>query len=233
MKTLKLFLAATALLALAASPALAAEPGTWTLRAGVGTVQPQSNNLTFSDGVDTLRVDVDSATAMTLSATYMFTENWGFDILAATPFSHDINAAVVLGGPGPGPNISPFAKIAETKQLPPTFSIQYHFIPDGTFQPFVGLGMNWTTFFDTKVSSDLAAEGITDLKLDDSIGLAAQVGADWNISDNWLVNLDVRWVKIESDASLTMTVPAPAQVLDIGKVSVDPWVYAINLGYRF
>lgn len=233
MKLSKLLLAGTALLALVASPVLASEPGTWTLRAGVGTVQPESNNLTFSDGVDTLRVDVDSGTAMTLSATYMFSENWGFDILAATPFSHDINAAVVLGGPGPGPNITPFVKIAETKQLPPTFSVQYHFVPDGTFQPFVGLGFNWTTFFDTKVSPDLAAQGITDLDLDDSFGLAAQIGADWNINDNWLVNFDVRWINIESDAKLTATVPAPAEVLEIGTVTVDPWVYAINLGYRF
>lgn len=228
MKTIKLLLVATALLAIAASPALASEPGKWTLRAGVGVVDPESNNLTFSDGADTLSIDVDSATAMTLSATYMFNENWGFDILAATPFSHDINASLVVAAPEPQ---SESMKIAETKQLPPTFSIQYHFVPDGKFQPFIGLGMNWTTFFDTELSQDLIDEGITKLELDDSFGVAAQVGADWYVSDKWLLNFDVRWINIESDAALYGA--APGEVAEIGTVTVDPWVYAINLGYQF
>lgn len=228
MKTIKMLLVATALLALAASPALASEPGKWTLRTGIGMVEPESNNLTFTDGADTLRVDVDSGTAMTFSATYMFNENWAFDVLAATPFSHDINASLI--GAGPGIDGIP-VKIAETKQLPPTFSLQYHFVPEGKFQPFVGLGMNWTTFFDTKLSQDLVDQGITKMKLDDSFGVAAQVGADWYLSDRWLLNLDVRWINIESDATLYGV--APDEIADIGKVTIDPWVYAINLGYQF
>ena len=41
----------------------------------------------------------------------------------------------------PGPGTS-FVKIGETKHLPPTFSFQYHFLPDGQFQPYAGLGLN-------------------------------------------------------------------------------------------
>ena len=231
MKIFTLSLAATALLAATVSPALGAEPGTWKLRAGVGVVSPDSDNLTTGLGGDTLIIDVDDGTAMTLSATYMFSEHWAFDILASTPFSHDINAQVITSvDPGFTPNP---IKIAETKHLPPTFSVQYHFIPDASFQPFVGLGLNWTTFFDTSVDPGLAAAGITDLELDDSFGLAAQVGADWMINDNWLLNLDVRWINIESDAALVGPVAAPTNALDIGTVKIDPWVYAINLGYSF
>jgi len=231
MKALRIVLAATALLSFVAAPLFAAEPGTWKLRAGVGTVAPESSNLTTDLGNDTLVIDVDDGTALTLSATYMITEHWAFDILAASPFSHDINARVIASvDPGFSPNSF---KVAETKHLPPTFSFQYHFIPDGTIQPFVGLGLNWTTFFDTKIDPALAAGGITDLKLDDSFGIAAQLGADWMLNDNWLINVDVRWINIETDAALSGPAFAPATSVDIGTVAIDPWVYAINVGYSF
>jgi outer membrane protein len=231
MKTSRLLLAATTLLTFVASPLLAAEPGTWKLRAGVGTVAPESNNLTTDLGGDTLVIDVDDGTALTLSATYMFTEHWAFDILASSPFSHDITATVIASV-DPGFSTNP-VKIAETKHLPPTFSVQYHFMPDGQFQPFVGLGVNWTTFFDTKVDPALAAGGITGLDLDDSFGIAAQIGADLMLSDRWLVNLDVRWINIETDAALSGEAFAPATKVDIGTVTIDPWVYAVNVGYSF
>ncbi len=57
-------------------------------------VDPKSDNLVDSDGVDTIKVQVDSGTSLTLSGTYMFTRNWAFDILAAYPFSHDIKLNV-------------------------------------------------------------------------------------------------------------------------------------------
>jgi len=104
-------------------------------------------------------------------------------------------------------------------------------MPAANFQPYVGVGVNWTTFFDTKLISEMADEGIDRLKLDDSIGVAAQVGGDWSINNNWLFNLDVRWLNIESDA--TLIGPALDGEAKVGKVKIDPWVYSLNLGYRF
>ena len=226
MRSLKYLLAVTALLTLLASPALAYEPGEWILRAGAGSVQPESDNLTFVDAGESIVIDVDNSTAMTLSATYMFNRNWAFDLLASTPFKHDITATVQI------PDSSPeMAKIADTKQLPPTVSFQYHFAPDATFQPYLGLGVNYTNFYDTRLVSEMSEVGVDKLSLDDSFGLAAQLGGDWAISDNWLFNLDVRWINIESD--VTVEGPDFDGAEQIGKVKVDPWMYAVNLGYRF
>lgn len=230
MKTIKYLLLAAGLFVLAAAPALANEPGTWILRGGVGTVQPDSQNLFFELGEESIEIDVDSATSMTLSGTYMFTENWAFDVLASWPFQHDIKATVEYLEPDIG-LVSETMRIGDTKHLPPTFSVQYHFMPEANFQPYVGLGVNWTTFFDTKLVSELADEGIEKLKLDDSFGIAAQIGGDWLISDSWLFNLDVRWLNIESDA--TLVGPALDGEAKVGTVTIDPWVYAVNLGYRF
>ena len=214
MKHLSKLLIAASLLSIAALPAQAYEAGQWILRGGIGTVAPKSDNLNLSDAVDTITVDVDDGTSLTLSGTYMLSKNWAFDVLASWPFNHDIELAV--NGVA--------AKIAETDHLPPTFSIQYHFMPDATWQPYAGLGVNWTTFFSTDTISDLSSQGI-ELDLDDSIGLAAQVGADFALNDRWLINVDLRWINIETDATLDGDA--------VGTVEIDPWVYSINLGYRF
>jgi outer membrane protein len=227
MKSSKYLLAAGALLALVTSPALAYEAGTWVLRAGVGVVAPDSDNLVVDDGIDTITVNVDDGTSLTLMGTYMFSPNWGFDVLASWPFNHDINVSIT---DNVDPGFDPVsAKIAETDHLPPTFSLQYHFLPDGTFQPYVGAGINWTTFFNTDVEQALVDLGIEDIDLEDSFGLALQVGADFMLGDRWLVNFDLRWIDIESDLEAT----ALGVSGELGTVKIDPWVYSLNLGYRF
>jgi len=213
MKSSKYVLVAGALLALVASPALAYEAGTWVLRAGVGVVAPDSDNLVLDP--DTI-IDVDDGTSLTLMGTYMFSRHWGFDILASWPFNHDIK----LGG----------TKIAETDHLPPTFSMQYHFLPDSTIQPYVGAGVNYTTFFSTDIEPVLTdLTGITDIDLDDSFGLALQLGADWTFGNRWLLNVDLRWIDIESDLTASDGVDSS----ELGTVKIDPFVYSINIGYTF
>jgi len=229
---LKVGIAAVLCFALA-GPAIAHEAGQWILRAGAGQVAPKSNNLseTVEDGGATIGValDVDAATSLTLMGTYMFTPNWAFDVLASWPFKHDVNGNISVDD-GVNPVESFSAKIAEVEHLPPTFSVQYHFSPDAQFQPYVGLGVNYTTFTSEKFT-EVVVDGENlgtlgdSLSLDDSFGVAAQLGADWVFSNNWLVNFDLRWINIESD----MTVDG----LAIGTVKIDPWVYSINVGYRF
>ncbi|MDX1498943.1 MAG: OmpW family outer membrane protein [Woeseiaceae bacterium] len=239
MRYVKHTLAATALLAFAAGPALAYDEGTWLFRGGVGTIQPKSDN--YEENLDgaTVGIDVANGTSMTLTGTYMFSRNWALDVLASLPFTHDIDA--VISEPGLG---TASVRIGETKHLPPTVSIQYHFAPDAKFQPYFGAGINWTTFFDSKLTGEFVAfmadEGldVDKLKLDDSLGLALQVGGDWQISDQWLLNIDVRYIDIETDTAmvgtgLDETHPDERVALDIGTVEIDPWIYSINLGYRF
>lgn len=216
MRQLWKFVAGIAVISLLAIPAQAHEKGDWILRAGVGSVDPKSTS--FSDPVDDVAVKVDSGTSLVLSGTYMMTDNWAFDILAAWPFKHDIN--LESGG------IS--VPLAETEHLPPTFSVQYHFIPEGTFQPYAGLGLNYTAFLDTDLSSAAIAAGLVDISLDDSVGVAAQLGADIMTSDRWLINVDIRWINIESDATLDDGVDVEA-----AKIKIDPLVYSVNFGYKF
>lgn len=203
-------------LALIAMPVQAYEKGDWVFRVGVGMVDPQ--NPVYSDSE--AYVDVDSGTAMTLTGAYFFSPNWSFEVLAATPFTHD----VLLGVPGESP-----AKIAEVEHLPPTFTLQYNFMPDAAFRPYVGLGLNWTTILSSDVVPLLSEQDVV-LSVDDSVGPAFQLAADWVFSNNWLINFDFRYIMIESDASLFDPVDGWSDPVTL---EISPFVYSINIGYTF
>ncbi len=82
-----------------------------------------------------------------------------------------------------------WTKLGSAKQLPPTASVQYYFADSTSqWQPYVGIGVNYTLFFDESVSGTAKdALGAHNLNLDDSIGFAAEIGLDWMVDKNWLI----------------------------------------------
>jgi outer membrane protein len=120
--------------------------------------------------------------------------------------------------------------IGTTKQLPPTLMAQYYFPIAGTgFTPYVGLGVNYTIFFDENASRNWENGAVDKSKLDfeNSWGLAAQMGVDYNINEKWLVNAAVWYIDIDTQGTLTT---------QLGKVKtdvqIDPWVYMMGVGYK-
>lgn len=219
-----------------AAPAAAHEAGTWIVRGGAGMVDPQSNNGDFGDvdlGDGTTLVnshfEVDDDTSIVISFTYMLLDNWGIDILVATPFEHDIDLTGTVNGS------SVTARVGSTEHLPPTLSLQYHFMPDAAFQPYFGLGVNYTIFSSEEVTQFSRDVGLVGISLDDSSGIAAQLGADWVFHDDWLASFDVRWMQIRSDLEIDVD-DAGTIITGInvpGNVEIDPWVYSLTLGRRF
>ena len=90
------------------------------------------------------------------------------------------------------------------------------------FQPYVGVGLNYTTFFEEETRGPLAG---TELELDDSWGLAAHGGVDIDIGDRKWLRLDARWIDIDTDASVNG--------VDVGSVQIDPWVYGAAFVWSF
>jgi outer membrane protein len=202
MKALAKTPVAAALALVLAGGAGAADASDWIVRVGGHYVDPKSDNHEV--------VSVDSGQSLTFTATYMLSPHLGVEPLAAWPFSHDIT----LNADG--------SKVAETKHLPPTLSLQYHFLPDGRIRPYVGAGLNATIFFDEKTTG--ALEG-ANLSLDDSFGAAAQLGVDFALSGDWMLNVDARWIDIDTDARL--------DGVGIGSVAIDPYAFGISIGRRF
>ncbi|GAA6196283.1 OmpW family outer membrane protein [Pseudophaeobacter sp.] len=183
-----------------AVPAFAQSQGDWTFGVGVINVNPKSDNGTLAGAPATMTDD----TQISLTAEYFIRDNLGIELLAATPFEHDIN----IGG----------AFAGTSKQLPPTLSINYHFPTKGNIKPFIGAGINYTTFFEEQ-----SALGVLELK--DSWGFALQAGADWQISDNGALRLNVRYMDIDSDAFLNGA--------SIGKAEIDPVTIGVSYVHRF
>jgi outer membrane protein len=186
-----------------------AAKGDWLLRGGIGIADPKSDNLTLSPEAV---VQVDTGTSFTLEGTYMFSDGWGVELFVPYPFTHDVD---IDGAEGAG-------NVAEVDHLPPTLSLQYHFNPDGRFRPYIGAGINYTTFSNEDTRGALASSS---LELDDSWGAAGQIGADVGLNENWFLNVVVRYIDIDSDAELDGS--------DLGEVEIDPIIYQAQVGYRF
>ena len=84
------------------------------------------------------------------------------------------------------------------------------------------IGLNYTLFFDEETTGPLSG---LDLSLDDSFGVAAQIGFDYKFSENMFFNLDARWINIETDAAL--------DGVALETVEIDPLVYSLTLGWVF
>lgn len=195
-------LAAVALLALSGS-ALAQD---FTIKVGAHRVEPRSDNGRLAAGA--LQADVGSDWRPSLQLEYFLTPHWGVELLAAAPFQHTVR----LNG----------ATAAEVSQLPPTLSLQYHFRPEARVSPFIGLGLNYTAFFDVHERGPLAG---TQLTLGKSWGAAAHAGVDIALSEKWLFSVDLRWMDIDTEARVNGA--------KVGTVRIDPIAYGIAWGYRF
>lgn len=193
---------------LACPAASAHEAGDWLFKVGATQVRPKSDNGTVLDG--SVNLDIGNSVRPSFTVTYMATRNLGIELLAAWPFQHDIRGSSGLG------------RIAQAKHLPPTLSLQWHFLPEARVQPYVGIGLNYTHFFDVDTRGALSG---SDLELGDSWGIAGQVGVDVKLDDRWFVNADLRYVNISSKVKLDGQ--------RIGTARVDPWVVTLGIGYRF
>lgn len=192
---------------LAIGPATAAHADgndNWVVRFGAHVVDPQSDNGHLAG----MKTSIDNDAKPTGSIEYLLTPNWGVEALAALPFRHELK----LDG----------QRAATTKQLPPVIGVNYHFLPDAEVSPFVGLGVNYTYFFDTKGRGLLQGAQVS---ADDSWGAAAHAGVDVKLSRNWLFTADLRWIDIRSDIHVDGAA--------VGTAKVNPWVYGLSLGYRF
>ncbi len=215
---------------------MAHDKGDVVVRGGLVTVAPTGDSGTVSgipDGVHNARVEVENNTQVSLTAVYMLTDRLGLEVLAATPFSHGIVGKGDLDG----------VNVGKTKHLPPTLSLQYYF-GDRTswLKPYVGLGLNYTWFFSEKVDgqlvdtlntlptvSRLGGVGSADMELKNSLGLAAQVGADVHLKDRWYLNAALWYMNIDTTAKLTTNLGTAHEV----DVDIDPFVFNLSLAYKF
>jgi outer membrane protein len=224
MKTsLKAVLFATTTAALGTSTfAMAYEQGDILIKGGAALVSPNDASSDITPLAGSQGAKVDDNTQLGLTLTYMYSRRIGIELLAATPFEHNVDGSgAVIGG----------AKVGTIKHLPPTLTVNYYLAPPASkFQPYIGAGINYTIFFDEDADSEFEAiAGATDVELDDSWGLAFHAGLDYQLNDNWAVNASYYYIDIDTDVTLK-TAGVGTLKLDI---DIDPNVFMLGLSYKF
>lgn len=195
----KLLLAVLASALFAASPVFA-DAGDWLIRVRAIDIVPNTSSSAANLGAsDEWTPDIDFS--------YFITKNIALELLTDIPE----NVTITSNG----------ANIGSVKILPPTLTLQYHFIPDGTFRPYVGAGINYSRFYDVNlVGGTLTVDN-------NSWGGALQAGFDYGLDKNWFLNLDVKYIWMSTNVNVAAT---GVHVTDF---DINPWVLGFGVGRKF
>lgn len=145
-----------------------------------------------------------------LDFSYFFTPNIAAELILGTT-KHQLSGKGTLSG----------TDIGDVWIVPPTLTVQYHFMPDQTFKPYLGAGVNYSFFWNEK-----SGPAFNKLSMTGGVGWALQAGFDYNLGNNWSLNMDVKKIFLNVDASLG----SGAVKAD---VDLDPWDFGIGIGYKF
>jgi outer membrane protein len=177
-------------------------PG-WMIRGRILGVIPDEDSTVLPN------IGIDNSIVPELDVTYFFNKNLAVEVIAGvTP--HTVKNAG--------------AEVGDVWLLPPTVTLQYHFDLGGGIKPYVGAGVNYTVFF----NEDAKGGTYTSLDLKNNWGWALQAGVDVHLQGNWFLNVDVKKLFLDSDA----TVVAGGNTIH-ANVDIDPWIVGVGLGYRF
>ena len=168
-----------------------------------------------SDAIPSLKVPDDAITVSRklipeVDITRFLGKNVAAELILTYPQQHDVE----LSG----------TKIGTFKHLPPVLSLQYHFSPEATVRPYIGIGANLTLISSVKLN--VPGVGALDLEKS-SVGVSGQGGVDIKIGSNLYLNADVKYVTLSSDVLLK------ASGTKVSSVSVNPWLIGAGLAYRF
>lgn len=144
------------------------------------------------------------------------------------------------------------ASLARAWVFPPSLILQYHFTNFGAFQPYVGVGVNYTAYFSdagnnswtlfTAPGSALNAAGVgsvpatfTSLSVTPSWGVVGQIGFDYMFNETWGINLDLKRILMEPNVhGLIYSPTAGGLFVPINaKLKIDPWVVSAGVTFRF
>ena len=169
------------------------------------------------------KLEVDNNTIPELDISYYFTKNIAAELILALGTRHDVNVS----------SAGTVAKaLGSVNLLPPTLTGQWHFMPDQTFDPYVGAGLAYVRAMDNGLSASNSITGafIAPIRIDrNNFGTVLQAGFDVNLQDKWLVNFDVKKVFVGTNVELNL---GPG-FKKIDSLDIDPWVVSVGFGKKF
>lgn len=225
------FLLAGLLAALGATSALAQQN---TIRLGLSNVEPRATTSDFVSGQFTppgISLNVLNKNTPFLSYTREINDRWDVELALGVPPTHDIALKVN------NPNLPTSAQAlngqlgSRVRQVAPTLFVNYKFLEKSSpWRPFIGVGINYTSFDQTSMTAagNALSGGATSLSMEDSMGLAAQGGVTYRFDNQWSLSGSIATAQVRS--RITTNTLGIQRTADI---TFKPRVYTIALGYSF
>jgi outer membrane protein len=121
--------------------------------------------------------------------------------------------------------------IATARWIAPTALLEYKFFSDNAkLRPYIGAGVNYTTFYDrdSTAAGNAASGGPTKLSLTSSVGPAGTVGLAYNISGNWNAYASYSISRVN-----THLVADTGGVIRTTDIKFGPQAAVVAIGYSF
>jgi len=112
--------------------------------------------------------------------------------------------------------------------IPVNAIAQFHPPVYGPWDPYIGVGVSWVPPISNE-SAELSDAGVDSLDLDGGVGVAAQVGINYQLDHRWYANIDLRY----SGASLDARVRTAEEDLPTVTLDISPFTVSLGFGYKF
>jgi len=121
--------------------------------------------------------------------------------------------------------------VSTARWLSPTAFLEYNFLsPTDKLRPYIGLGVNYTQFYDrySTAQGNAASGGPTKLSLTASVGPAATVGLSYSVTSRWHMYVSYSAARVNTDI-----VADTAGVIRTTNIHFGPQALVISGGYSF
>ena len=116
----------------------------------------------------------------------------------------------------------------QAELMPITGVLQFHFIPNGAIDPYVGVGAAYVLIDDVDAPDELNNIDFESIDFDDDVGLAVNAGLGIRLTNNFGLTLDAKYVPLESSARAVSTVGEQDVTFDM-----NPVILSAGLSLRF
>lgn len=239
--------------------------GTFAVRVGAAYVDPDEDGLgqvitTFVDDPLTedvveeipldvgAFVDLDDDTSWFINATYVFMDHWAVELYHANDVSFE--GGLFSDAFFDGEFIGEFSQdLGDFDSYFTSFFVDWYFLdPTCLWQPYVGLGVNYTDIeeqFIRPVFRNDNRWGAGKIGFGSDFSWTAQVGVDVVLGreSNWVINASAMYVDASPEFSIGFDTetdlpdfedPVVTSVrIRNEELDLDPWIFNLGIGYKF
>ncbi len=229
-RSIALAITATLVLLYSSSPAWSDETSVDSLRIGFYDIfyHATATDITGPYVPAGVNLKVKDVTTIYVAYVRRLTPDWDMELAFGVP------PKTVTEGKGPATLGSvPYdgQVISSAKWFAPTLLFNYNLLDAShAFRPYIGAGVNYTTFYDRRstAAGDAASGGPTKISLSKSIGPAATAGLSYQSSSGWGIYASYSITRVNSHLTTDT-----AGVIRTSTIKFGPQAFVLSVGHSF